>query len=1241
MTEKIKKEICCKLLDVMKKNSEFGNEQIENMKDAINTRKSYVINDRFEDGAGAIFQKIENAENEINNKIEEVKSFDEDFEIWKSQKTCGGLVKRWGRIKDCRLLTSKIKPVNKPYKDKTQYLKKSSHQRDMNNRPIPNIPWDSTNSPYRLVINYNGGTFHLYFNDERHVKTVEKILFPNNQQNDQKEKQEIKNTIHKLDNCIKSAYRNYGIKKMIDVKNKVKKGKILLSQIKNLSEENHNSIVKFAKDNLNTEVIKSYEKEVEKPIENKTPINLRGKKKPKSSDLETMSTTLPLLSPITAQDSSKQPENMELSELMKKLEKFEKLKNKEQIDINKLNKKDNKICSFKNISVNEVCDLIPEKDAELYKNEKSDFGFPDLESIKQAKEIIVDKGLVNLIFVQDAKNNEPKENSQLNNNNIYDISNVFLNTDINTNKVVENNLVIYGPKLDLAKTYNYKIKNQQDEYLEPEIVHEKFMNGFSCKQENKFIRLQIFHLIYYISKNSLDKVIENIDPNLSYKSDHPEDIFIFMLSVTIQGNKKKKLRPVKAKKYENDYFVIEFNNEIIIDKNDILEDGIKLEVEMIPIPTLQQISKKNQQYIIDLLAMNQYIDYFYIGNLIFKKDSNPQNYLQYEFQLSKNGRNVNHTTLVAKFTECEGDFYRFNGFYGKDYSLGDYTYIIKEVDKQFFDNLKSSNYISKDKLKSFDNKFDDQNQILFRIPEDPNKALEFEQDMQNEISDKDLNKIKYNSKFKYLPECTKFINKESFKKEKAYESLTDFGKSKIERYKSKWFYKSSDLKMKILTRNIGIDRSHNISQKNLIDGTTEYHNLKNNKDLITLSDNTFNLLDMKEINPNSCYNFNNFQWAFSIKFNDQTQMVTFVKLLKYLRQKSNYDMLIKQIQEENPISGISVILRENKKTKIEGDDDKKSIGNNWIAAIESLNIRNDYKIPGDSNLYFQLKRKNVLYKKKNTKCLLTTLNNNECNYKNSLLNNQNKLKDEYEKIINQASESNNKNEFDFNLVNHKENVDLENCKKYMEIKSERFNRGKKNLNFKHAKEKFEVKMDLNSIEHNMDCLMWLENNKSKEKQYFVTKTMDLNNITSCNQADFFILPLYQVEENELNSIDLRSIDKSDRKIYGKLRVNFYKDTMDEGKNKRFEELYYEDNKQKYINSLDSNSLSTSIDSIISYKYNPNVLRRVTANDLSKKTKKLMNKVIADVPINNIIYKQVHEYYDKKSINHKCENRLDE
>ena len=132
---------------------------------------------------------------------------------------------------------------------------------------------------------------------------------------------------------------------------------------------------------------------------------------------------------------------------------------------------------------------------------------------------------------------------------------------------------------------------------------------------------------------------------------------------------------------------------------------------------------------------------------------------------------------------------------------------------------------------------------------------------------------------------------------------------------------------------------------------------------------------MNNLDNSKLNNFNNYQWKFSTKFNNEEQMKTFIKVLQNARQKANYLNEKETIPDE-----INYIKTLQNMGNIEESNSSINLG------IRLIEFREDYILPFDSIMTFSID-KGRGNKGKMGKTLLENLELEEFNFENSILKN--------------------------------------------------------------------------------------------------------------------------------------------------------------------------------------------------------------------------------------------------------------
>ena len=427
-----------------------------------------------------------------------------------------------------------------------------------------------------------------------------------------------------------------------------------------------------------------------------------------------------------------------------------------------------------------------------------------------------------------------------------------------------------------------------------------------------------------------------------------------------------------------------------------------------------------------------------------------------------------------------------------------------------------------------------------------------------------INKIKINKKFNYLPYCEKYDEKTLLESKNL--NLSEEQKQYIrENYKiGEWIYKIPEIKVKLLSKNLGCTNNE-VSQLIYCTGKKQTVLLntfkKGNEEKITLiNENNFNILNMNEIS--SINHIDNFQWKTGIKFNNQLQMNSFLKLLTLARQNINTKEKNRNLNNINDFDSDKMEEFDKKKKGEDLSDEESDVMGNktceisveFIDFIDKLNLEYDptyikIQLPGQTK-----------------KSIYPLLVDNTYGFKNSLANKE-KIKEKVENYSERQGKD--KNRFEF--------------KKKLKIGKQKFNSGNKYLYMgNEIKSEYEIKMNKKSLD--IYIIMFDKNNKYKEEY---NSTIDLSKILSNEKLSTKLeLPIYKKDNNE--------------KIYGCLGINLFEkkgDDMD------FEKEYIEANKSYISQPLKilkeqinpNNNYNFQAEDYHFKLYEPNIFRRKILN----------------------------------------------
>ena len=248
----------------------------------------------------------------------------------------------------------------------------------------------------------------------------------------------------------------------------------------------------------------------------------------------------------------------------------------------------------------------------------------------------------------------------------------------------------------------------------------------------------------------------------------------------------------------------------------------------------------------------------------------------------------------------------------------------------------------------------------------------------------------------------------------------------------------------------------------------------------------------------------------------QNEMEKFVKDLQNLRQNSNFDLMKKQIDEENPVKSIKKLIKGNEDT-IEGDLESVKGGESmkdWVVQIAQLNMRNDYELPEKFKIISSLNNKDGgNYSSQRIKCLISSFHNDYPEYNNSLLGDQ-RVKQAYDSLIRESGSSG------------KNDIDSKFMKNYI-FDNKVFNQGRKNLNFG---SKFSTDFDFNDMSSDMDLYLTFKGVDRKKLNDEFCANLNLRKVTMDKKTDFLIEPIIKAKDRDLVN----------PRIYGRIRINFLK-----------------------------------------------------------------------------------------------------
>ena len=1194
----IKKQLSIELLREMlhnPSNTNEENEYIQQLIDNIEEKKYYYCyGDLNRENVGIIrlFEQYEKIiERPIVVDLPEMLNYDVEF--YKIGKTCSGLKKRYAIIKRGGFFSSK-KPLNQMNefdinnsKDKTMYLPGSLvsiETRDDPNRSRGE--WSNKNKVFRIRIDYQMGrndsnqkpkesSFFLYFDDEKKMKEVDLMLFGITLS--EKYKKIIKRHLCDIDTKLTQGNLFYTILKILSVKNKIKNRKIATQKINdtikghmfgklNIEKKMLERLSIKRKESMQKDILKvnvfAEKKEPPKiepiPVFRDKPLKIVKPFEKQYSDFMPLITNV---SPLS--DNNKSYKQKNLNDLIKK---YKSLKDEIPDDI--INEEDI------GLSDNGVSFRIP-RGIQVKKDEnRNNNCIMDPYLCSNAQYIFFNKNKPEILFKSDNNDNvddynEDDNKIKLSDDNIFEISNIVMNSNFNMSAPEENNLVIIGPKIDNNIGINYKYINNNNSYIDPENlkIKKKTIKN-NNKQDLYGTTIQIYQSEFDINNNNK---IQSLLQELNINSDNIKDNLLFGYRIKLSELKGIDSPYVLPNECKNDICFVEYNHQYFIPNEYINKDSnFIIECFCVPVAAYngkeKNMSQKEKEFIGKLLSPVN-IGYAEINCNDIKQG-------KYIYEIKNNGITEPNSFIILDGQRDKMNSLNINNITGKDYSIGNDSYIEKKIDKDFIDKAKNNPDIPEDvKNKYFHVCFDNETgkDFLFR-PNEEMDENEFIRDISAQISNEEMQKIKNNKKYNFLPYCEKYIDERTLYRSQNLKCLSDEQKKYIvNNYKrGDWFYKMPEIKVKLLSKNLGVTKSKNdLSQLLYSTGDTEALpkeslTRENESKLTPISENSFNIFDMKKMNHME--NFENFQWKTAIKFNNELQMESFIKLLAVARQNINSKKNKKQnIDNNNNFDAKKIIEFDNSKKYDDYDDDNqinlrsgRGSGKCEIN-VEFVDFREDFQIHKDPTLLEVI----VFIEGNVEKSILFLLKDHKNGFANSLLTTNEKIKNLFSK---------------YNNANGKEGL-KEYFPKKVKLSLKKFNNGQKKIILgNHLKTKFDFnKNNINNYRYEILVIL----NDSGE--YY--SPLDMNLIMNNKMCNKYELPVYKRGD--------------DTKIYGCLGIDLYElDNSGQSFQERYEELNSKYLKEPLLvlkEKLNIDIQNLQNDNYHFGLYEPNVFRRKILN----------------------------------------------
>ena len=1162
--------------------SEEEKEKYNNIFQQINQKKYYYCYNNLYDPIipnSVIFQDYEKIQAEPQ-VIVIPESINYDVELTKIGEKCSGLKKRYAIIKRGELKTStksikelKEKDIAK-IKDKTQYLRGADiYIERYNEQEKPQGEWTYKNKPMRIRIDYfskpdnkkERKSICLYFDDENKMKEVFIILFGISLSDEKK--MTIHNNLLLSDNTFTNANRFYTIMKILSVKNKIKKRKSVFNKISNVIK---GSVINAKLNHEEFKIIKKY-----RPLKGPNP-------KPRKQIQRIYSDFIQLITHISPQGGDK-----DLSKL------------KKSINILKWNHESLKdeIPSFEENILNASDDSMSFKipmGVQIEKNGEFDNFLLSPEIMNQTNYIYFDKNKPEIKFkrqnnLDDNMREDDNQNNILFDYNIYEISNVILNSDINMSEMNENNLVICGPKIDNNKGFTYSYKEDSSLYLDPELMNikGKTYNEYN-KKKIKGMTIQIYHSEIEINDFKLNDLLVNLTGSVVDNNtiENIKEKILFGYTIKILELKNIESLYVPPKDFKNKICFIEYNQQYFI-PDDYKDSDIIIECFCLPKNSFGKSEDDNQEN-----GKNKYIGiekYLSPIKLGYVKLNYNDFYNIHKYPIENDGMTLPNSFLILGKYDDYIENNKLKNIHGKDYSIGSDSYIEKSIDSKFFEDIKKNENLPKKIKEKYGDVYLNQEEILLRS----NEEDKFEEEILSQLADEQdpqmiLKNIKLNNKYNFLPYCEKYKSDETLFQSKNLNLSNEQREYIRNNYKiGDWIYKLPKIKVKLLSKNLGCQKNK-FSQLLYIKEEKEdfsYDSLiKGNEDkVIPITENNFNVIDMREIK--NLNGFDNYQWKTAIKFGNQIQMNTFLKLLLLARQNIN-------TKEKNKIE--NRIIEFDREKLLQDKNVKKNyeINIQFIDFIDKIKIKNEHT-------YLKIK----LCKPIDSSNQLNNLVNSQYDFKNSLIEKNEKIKRaayEYCEILeftkkvkleknkfNSGSKNlsfgkNMKREFEI-LNNRNSNISNQNSNinnySNPNININNDNKGNNNSNLNNTSNQNTNKIIKNELEI---LIIMSDKDENNKDEYY--STINLEHIEPCVKLE---LPIYKKEEKDVKY----------KKIYGCLGIDLYEKKQDKSFDEEFEEL-----NKKYIKEpllIFINEKNKEKQFQIEYYhfglYEPNVFRRKILN----------------------------------------------
>ena len=965
----IKSKLSLGLVDEILTNKNLTNEEKEKyigIKNEINKFNYYFIYDDINIHDSFLIKNVQDNIEELEKPIT-IKTIptdlDYEFEFHKLGKRCEGLKERHGIIRNGCLFSSnepkdKIKDFSK-LKDKTQYLKGAEILKENKENCLTSGSkgeWKSKTKNYRIRINYfitpekvnsKQSSFFIYVDNEQQLNEVYSILcyirfcLKNKIMN-----ADITNKLNKVNISLIKMKKFYTILKILSLKNKIKGRKGFFNQIQNSIDNNTKISVKLKQDFLQPKKEEEKIDNINEPsiVPEQTGTHILDHSNIKKSldtvlkhgreKNEKFKKIIPNddFMPLIANIFSRPKITRTLTNLKNK---YASLQNLIPTEI---------VYEDNNESLKEGICFNINQGTKIEKDNATKIFNIDQNICQEAEFIYFNKNKPEIIFKKDNNNennmsniNKEEEDKNVNidvlsGENIHEISNVIYSKD--------NHLEIFGPKKSNKNRIEYKYKGKS--YEDPEIfgIKSKIINEYN-KEKISGIELKIFQ-----SEIGEQKILslfsdktKNIPPDdvLQYLKDN----LLFGFTIKLSNLKKIQSNYFPIQNYDNKIFFIEYNTHYYI-PDEYAQNEIIIECYCINKESFNDIEIPNEKE--DF--MRQFLSPIKLGYVkLTQEDINSTN--RFDYPIQNDDINLPNSLLIIDTRKERRKNINISYIEGKDYSIGGYSYLETSLSGEYFNKAKEDKSIPENLKNKYFNIDLDENNIYLRPSEEMLKD-EFEKDITEQISNVEYQKIINNKKFNFLPCCEKYEDEETLFSSKNLQCLTEDQKKEIvKNYKrGDWIYKIPELKVKLLTQNIGVYEDHEENNEKKI---TQYIYCKDeekdfgiekitddeyiNEKIIPISENYFNIFDRDEYEDlSNTENSKDYQWKIEIPFKNELQMKSFLKLLILSRKNINENLRKINLDKKDYILEEILDFEQRRKGEDELDSLEDSI--NRIAQVD-------------------------------------------------------------------------------------------------------------------------------------------------------------------------------------------------------------------------------------------------------------------------------------------------------------------